>query len=282
MTDDQIWAILYSRFSPRPKDEAASTETLELQLEACRAYCLSRGWKVVGEYMDPEESGKNLDRPGIKAALEHLDKLPRGALVVYRQNRLTRSKRDLLTLYERFKKAGHVLALLDLGIDTSTPTGEAVLFTLAAWDERERKEIGIKTKEACTRYQRNGRSVGGRPPYGWYRDFANARIPLGGKRAIVPLEPHPDEQPVLKMIFMAADAGESAQRIATTLRNTGLTARDGGRWSSNTIFRIVARNMRPVGEFALKSVLDVADNAPVPEPEAAPTAGVPSPSDIPW
>ena len=43
-------AICYSRFSPRPN--ADDCESIEVQLDRCRAYCKAHTYEIAGEFAD--------------------------------------------------------------------------------------------------------------------------------------------------------------------------------------------------------------------------------------
>ena len=61
-------AVLYGRFSPRPSPE--DCDSVEKQLERCRAYCCGHGYIVVAEHSDKDLSGGRADnRPGLQEAI---------------------------------------------------------------------------------------------------------------------------------------------------------------------------------------------------------------------
>src|SRR5438046_8651834 len=84
-------AVLYARFSPRPNAEEC--DSVEKQLERCRAYSLGHGYTVVAEHHDKDLSGARADnRPGLQNAISAACKR-KAVLVVYSLSPLGRCTR---------------------------------------------------------------------------------------------------------------------------------------------------------------------------------------------
>ena len=109
------------------------------------------------EVFTDEASGKSTEG---RAGLERLlMKLRKGDEVyAVRLDRLGRNTRDVLELAEKVKDAGATLQVGDLGLDTSTTSGEFMLTVIAgvAQMERrimlERQAIGIEAAKAQGKY----------------------------------------------------------------------------------------------------------------------------------
>jgi DNA invertase Pin-like site-specific DNA recombinase len=97
------------------------------------------------------------ERGELKAALEYIRE--GDTLVVTKLDRLARSTGDLLRINEAIEKKGARLRILDLDLDTSTPTGRLLLTMVGAIAtfERElmleRQREGIAAAKAAGKYR---------------------------------------------------------------------------------------------------------------------------------
>ena len=83
-------------------------------------------------------------------------------IVVYRLDRLGRDAGHVITLLDKLTKAGvHVRSVCD-GLDTTTPTGEAMLGMLAIFANMELGFIQQRTRSGLAAAKAQGRT-GGRP-----------------------------------------------------------------------------------------------------------------------
>jgi len=114
-------------------------------------------------YGDTASARSLVRRPGLTTALAALDSGTAGALVVAKLDRLSRSLLDFSALMERSRKRGWALVALDLGVDTTTPSGEMMANVLAVFAQFERRLIGQRTREALAVKRRQGVRLG-RPP----------------------------------------------------------------------------------------------------------------------
>lgn len=140
-----------------------STQGQEYGIEAQRSAIASRaqqqGWEV--QYVeDAGRSGKDINRPGITRALDLLRNKQADALVVSKLDRLSRSLADFARLMETASKQGWGVVAIDLGIDTTTPTGQLVVNIMASVSQWERQMIGLRTKEGLAEARRNGVRLG--------------------------------------------------------------------------------------------------------------------------
>ena len=98
-------------------------------------------------YID-KMTGASKNRPQLQ---DMLASLQAGDTVVVKSiDRLSRSTKDLLEIVDTIKGAGSFLKVLDLNIDTNTPSGEFFLTVLGAIGQLERKTIKERTKEGIS------------------------------------------------------------------------------------------------------------------------------------
>jgi DNA invertase Pin-like site-specific DNA recombinase len=144
------------------EEQADSRAGLEAQRTAILAEAQRRGWSETDLTFveDAGFSGKNLDRPGIVAALDALRSRRADTLVVSKLDRLSRSMLDFAGLMDRASRERWALVALDLGVDTSTPAGEAMASVLATFAQLERRLIGERTKDALAAKKAAGVRLG--------------------------------------------------------------------------------------------------------------------------
>jgi DNA invertase Pin-like site-specific DNA recombinase len=158
---------------------------------------------------DAGYSAKDLRRPGIRAALEQLERGRADGLVVAKLDRLSRSMLDFTSIMAKAQKQGWALVALDCQIDTSTPAGEAMAHMLGTFAQFERRLIGQRTREALAQKKAQG-------------------LRLGRPRQL------PDR--VRRRIKRRRDAGLTLQGIADELNRDGTpTAQGGKRWYPSTV-----------------------------------------------
>lgn len=86
-----------------------------------------------------------------------LNQLIKGdTLVVTRMDRLGRNTKQLLELTEELEKRGIHLVILNLGIDTRTPSGKFILTVMSAFSELDRTMIKEKQQAGIAVTKRKG------------------------------------------------------------------------------------------------------------------------------
>jgi DNA invertase Pin-like site-specific DNA recombinase len=196
-------------------EQSVSGLGLEAQRQAIVAECKRRGWHLIEVIEDAGWSARDLRRPGIKAALDGLESGEAQALVVAKLDRLSRSLLDFAGLMATTQQQGWGVIALDVQVDTSTASGEAMANMLATFAQFERRLIGQPTKEALAIKKAGGVKLG-RPP----------AVP----RAIV------------GRIERLRARGLSFRAIADELNQGGVpTAQGGARWYAATVRDILLR-----------------------------------------
>ncbi len=84
-------------------------------------------------------------------------------LVVTKLDRLARSTRHLNEIVDGLKEKGAHLQVLDLGIDTGTPTGELVLTIIGGIAQFEREMMLERQREGIARAKAEGKYKGRKP-----------------------------------------------------------------------------------------------------------------------
>ena len=191
------------------EEQAISGLGLAAQESAIRAEAEARGLPVLALQKDAGASGKNLSRPGLKAALSALEAGTGTVLMVARLDRLSRSVHDITGLMDEGEKKGWGVVALDAPVDSTTPAGAAMAHILAVFAQLERRLIGERTKAALAVKKAQGVRLG-RPPT------------------------LPDD--VVGRIMAAKESGATWSAIARDLNREGIpTAHGGRRWYPSTI-----------------------------------------------
>jgi DNA invertase Pin-like site-specific DNA recombinase len=190
----------------RLSKDVEGTTSPQRQREAIERLCADRGWELVKTFEDIDVSAFNgKHRPGFMAMMDRLDETD--ALVFWRLDRLSRSTVEAGQIAEACKAADVNLVATDMDIDTTTAGGKFIYTVLAAAATMESDRISERSKSMHA-YKRQREEWAGRVPYGWR---------LVGKH----LEPHDEEQAVLREVARRYVAGDSLNAIG---RDVGMAA----------------------------------------------------------
>jgi DNA invertase Pin-like site-specific DNA recombinase len=155
---DNIEIVIgYARVST--EEQGLNGSGLEVQRTAIRDECDRRGWELL-RIDEDVLSGKNLNRPGLQAALSACRSGEARGIVVSKLDRLSRSLIDFARLLEEAKRHGFNVVALDLAIDLSTPHGEFLAGVMASAAQWERRIIGERTRAALAVKRAQGVRIG--------------------------------------------------------------------------------------------------------------------------
>lgn len=204
--------VAYTRVSTA--EQAESGAGLAAQRSAIVAEVERRGWQLLGVFEDAGASGKALTgRLGLIEALASIEAGDADGLVVAKLDRLSRSLLDFAALMARSRANGWMLVCLDVGVDTSTPSGEMVANVLAVFAEFERRLIGQRTRDALATRRAAG-------------------VRLGRPQLIPPA--------VREQMRDARARGVTLRAIADQLNADGVPTAQGGRlWHPETVRRAI-------------------------------------------
>lgn len=172
-----VRCAVYARTS---SDERLRSDfnSLDAQQEACASYIASqksRGWAAIcTTYHDGGFSGKNTERPALKALLGDLIAGRIDVVVMYKLDRISRSLRDFLSLMELFQKHGASCVSVTQSFDTNTSMGRLMMNVLLSFAEFEREVIGERIRDKLAASRQRGRWTGGTPILGYDVDRSGA------------------------------------------------------------------------------------------------------------
>lgn len=202
--------------------------SIESQINQINAYAASKNIVLSGIYVDDGFSGKDLNRPQLVKALEIVKNGKAGGIVVSSISRLSRSVLDVENLLENDLK-GKQLVILDMNIDTATPSGRLIVNIMSGLYAFERSNLRLRTKNALTVKRNRGEALG-RPDlirYGYGADSNGF------------LKPVENEQEVIKLAKHLASQERSNGNIAAIMNRQGYRNRAGGMFTSSTVSRML-------------------------------------------
>ena len=103
---------------------------------------------------------------------------------------------------------------------------EFMSFIRAGLNQRERKLIALRTRQALQRKREKGERIGGRPRYGW--------TVINGE-----LVPQAREQDVIARMRDLQDKGYTTREIVKALEQEGIRTRKGSSFSQTQVVRIL-------------------------------------------
>lgn len=117
--------------------------------------------KGVNKYFIDKLSGKNTNRPQLKAMLDYVRE--GDTVIVSEYSRLARSTQDLLSIIQQLKDKGVQLISDKEKLDTTTPQGKLMLTMFAALAEFERDVILQRQREGIAIAKKQGKYKGRQP-----------------------------------------------------------------------------------------------------------------------
>jgi DNA invertase Pin-like site-specific DNA recombinase len=203
-----VRAALYLRVSTGR--QADNDLSIPDQRRQAKAYCASRGWEVVADYVEPGVSATDDRRPEFQRMIDAATSKPPAfdAIVVHSFSRFFRDQFQLEFYVRRLAKNGVRLLSItqELGDD---PMSNMIRQIMALFDEYQSKENGKHTLRAMKENARQGFWNGSLPPIG-YRIVEAAE--QHGHRTKKTLEIDPIQAETVRLIFRLAREGDGQLR----------------------------------------------------------------------
>ena len=238
-----VRAALYLRVSTGR--QADNDLSIPDQRRQAKAYCTSRGWEIVADYVEPGVSATDDRRPEFQRMIDAATTKPSAfdVILVHSFSRFFRDQFQLEFYVRRLAKAGVRLVSItqELGDD---PMSNMIRQIMALFDEYQSKENAKHTLRAMKENARQGFWNGALPPIG-YR-IVEASEPRG-HRTKKTLEIDPVQAETVRLIFRLAREGNGSsgpmgvKSIASHLNATGIRTRDSGRWGLDAVHKVLTR-----------------------------------------
>lgn len=226
---------IYVRWST---EEQGDGTTLQEQLERCKSYVVSQGWRANDNliFIDDGYSGATLHRPALGHLREQIRRGQIDCVVSLKIDRLSRSLVDCVDLVLREWAGVCHYKSVSQPVNTTDELSRVFFAILAGFAEYERALIRERTFSGLLRRVREGNFWGaGKAPYGYTR-VSKGRLAV-----------NPQEASVVRMIFeMAVGEMLGPSAIATRLNGSGVPGPEGKGWWTYTV-RNILRNRIYVG-----------------------------------
>ncbi len=216
--------IGYVRVSTQ--EQAKNGLSLKNQDWTVKAYAKLKKLGKVEIIADKGESGKSLDREGMKKLVSLCSEGQVRHLIVYKMDRLTRRTRDLLELVEDvFVANGVCFHSVTENVDTTGPLGKFFLTLMGALAQMERELIVERIKDALEEKRRRGEPLGS-PALGFTAE---------DKKRIE----DPQELEIVKYVKVLRRKRLSHRDIAKRLNEEGIPTKRGRKWYGSTVSYIL-------------------------------------------
>ena len=210
--------------------------SIDSQLRMIKEYCEKNSYDIVDVYNDAGHSGKDLMRPEMQRLLKDIKSHKIEKIVAIKVDRLTRNNYDGFWLLNYCEEHDVKIELILEPYDVSTANGEMIFGMNLVFGQRERKEIGARTKRAMEEMALE-KVHPAKAPYGYTRNSETGH-----------LEVEPIEAQIVKRIFELYKNGSSIRGISTTLNEEKAYLRQ-GKWNSDKVYKILTNSIY-IGIFA--------------------------------
>ena len=211
-------------------DQRDNGYSIDSQLRMIKEYCEKNEYNIVDIYNDAGHSGKDLMRPEMQRLLKDIKSKKINKLVAIKVDRLTRNNYDGFWLLNYCEEHDVKIELILEPYDVSTANGEMIFGMNLVFGQRERKEIGARTKRAMEEMALE-RIHPSKAPYGYIRNKETGH-----------LEVEPIEAEVVKEIFELCKQGDSTRGIATIMKDNNAYLKQ-GKWKADRVYKILTNSI---------------------------------------
>ena len=210
--------------------------SIDSQLWLIKEYCERNNYDIVDVYNDAGHSGKDLMRPEMQRLLKDIKTHKIEKIVAIKVDRLTRNNYDGFWLLNYCEEHDVKIELILETYDISTANGEMIFGMNLVFGQRERKEIGARTKRAMEEMALE-KVHPSKALYGYIRNNETGHLEVG-----------PIESQVVKKIFELYKNHNSIRSIANTLNEEKAYLKQ-GKWNSDKVYKILTNSIY-IGTFA--------------------------------
>ena len=226
-------AAVYARVSTDLQAEKGYS--LQTQIDACTQKAKEMGAVAIKTYVDDGYSGSYLERPALDKLRDALDAKLYDVVVIYDQDRLSRTLSHQLLLTEEIEKSGAQLVFVSSEYKR-TPEGILFYQIKGAFSAYEKEKIRERMMRGKRGKLRQGKPIQDSGVYGYDWD--------AGKGYVI----NPTEAAVIRMIYDIYLTGKSIYTTADELNRQNIPSASGKIWRYNVVHTILTREMY-TGEY---------------------------------
>ena len=223
-------AVIYARYSSTNQNE----QSIEGQLNECRAFAKREGYAIVNEYIDRAMTGKNDERPQFLKMINDSAKMQFQIVIVWKLDRFSRNRFDS-AFYKRLLKKNGVKVVSATERISDDPEGIILEGVLEASAEYFSANLAQNVKRGQRENMAKGLHVGGCAPYGYK---------IVDKKLVVIEE----EARVIRCAFHEYAKGTQKKKLRETLHAKGLSSRKGTPIADSTLYNIF-KNKKYIGIY---------------------------------
>ena len=216
-------------------DQKGNGYSIDSQLRMIKEYCERNNYVIVSIYNDAGYSGKDLMQPEMQRLLKDIKSKKIDKLIAIKVDRLTRNNFDGFWLLNYCEQYNVKIELILEPYDVSTANGEMIFGMNLVFGQRERKEIGARTKRAMEEMALEHIHPN-KAPFGYTRNKETGHFEID-----------PIEAQVVKEIFDLCKKGHSTRNIATIMKNNNAYLKN-GKWLSDRVYKILTNSIY-IGTF---------------------------------
>jgi site-specific DNA recombinase len=224
-------AAAYARVST--KRQAEKQLSISAQLRAIRGYARERGWEIVDEFTDAGYSGRDRNRPGLKALVVAACSGRIDAVVVWKLDRLARDTLISAGLRQQFTTNNVQLVSLHEHTGDS-PQEKLVARIFEGLAEFYSDNLSQDIRRGQREVARRGFYPFPHAPIGYRRVETR-----DGRARRFLLAPDETYGPVLAGIFADYASGKTATQISKTLNEKAIPAGSARRWTAKRIYYVL-------------------------------------------
>ena len=233
---DMETAVTYNRYSPGPDQRE---ESITGQLRENHRLAAQKNLTVIHDYIDRSLTGRTTDRPQFRQMIKDAEKGLFKYVICYQTGRFARNKYDAVVYKRKLKKLGVKVIYSKMNIPDG-PEGKILESVLEALDEYYSEELKQKVTRGLYDNALQGKTSGGKIPYGLKLD--------NNKRYVIDEE----HSLIVREIFSRYAAGEKAVDICDDLNARGLRNAQKRPFKKTFIYNLL-RNQKYTGLLSFKS-----------------------------